>query len=329
MRPRPTGLGRRVIGWARLAVLSLSLSLSLNACTSAAVFAPLEPDSPGGLDSAEGHLLWRDALSPPARYRVLVVPGSGCESLAPSVDRLARGLLHAQVMLLQKPHLQTAVPGSPRPCHDAFVQADSLAAWLDRAMRLAGRGLSRTDPSLPLVLVGLSEGAELLPGLAAGLPDTVLLVLIGHAGLDPAEIGRLQAARLGQTSAWQAMVTAVRSAVPDDRLVEGRHRRYWSDLLDWPLAAALMRDPRPLLQVRGGRDLLMPDPAYTQFAAAAQEREGGYCHLVFAQADHELREPGADRLQWVWHWLEQLARERRHWRPDCNALQSSLSTLEP
>jgi hypothetical protein len=259
------------------------------------VALPAEPD--------DGAVLVRPALRAPARWRVLIVPGSGCESLAPSADRLARGLRQAQVVLLQKPALSP--PG--QPCSRAHLQADNLADWHQRALRLAAQGLASTDPQLPLVLVGLSEGAELLPGLVAARPEAAALVLVGHAGLDPAEAGALQAARLGQAAAWQTLMADTRGARDDDALLQGRHWRYWQVLQRWPLQAPLLADPRPLLQAWGGADALMPAAAYQRFADAARRRAAPFCALRFAHADHELRAPGADRLQQLWRWLDQVA----------------------
>jgi hypothetical protein len=268
-------------------------------------------------DAVDGRVLQRDALLPPALYRVLVVPGSGCVSLAPSAARLWQGLPHAQVMLLQKPHLNA----TDAPCSVAYLQTDRLGAWLDRARRLSQLALAATDASLPLVLVGLSEGAELLPALAQALPATRALVMVGNAGLDPAVTGRLQARRLGVESAWQSLLDRVATHPPDDRLVEGRHWRYWSDLSAWPLQQPLLDDPRPLLHAWGGQDRLISPDAYAAFGRLARQRAGGYCGVGFAQADHELRQPdGRDHLQTVWQWLETLALEGRDWRPNCDTL---------
>ncbi len=255
------------------------------------------------LDTAadDGQVLVRPALRAPARWRVLIVPGSGCTSLAPSADRLAHGLRQAHVLLLQKPAL--SAPG--QPCSVAHVRADNLVDWQQRALRLAAQGLAGTDPLLPLVLVGLSEGAELLPGLMAAHAEAAALVLVGHAGLDPAEAGALQAQRLGQTSAWRTLMAQTRGARDDEALLQGRHWRYWQVLQHWRLQTPLQTDSRPLLQAWGAADALMPAAAYQAFADAAQQRAAPYCGLRFAQADHELRAPGTDRLQQLWRWLDQ------------------------
>ena len=289
------------------------LALVLLAC--AATLAHAQPWPPAGPDARfsalptepdDGQVLVRPALRAPARWRVLLVPGSGCTSLQPSADRLARGLRQAQVVLLQKPLLSP--PG--QPCSRAHLLADNLADWQQRALRLAAQGLAGTDSRLPLVLVGLSEGAELLPGLVAARTEAAALVLVGHAGLDPAEAGALQAERLGQAAAWQALMAQTRGARDDDALVQGRHWRYWQVLQRWPLQAPLLADPRPLLQAFGGGDALMPASAYQRFAAAARRRAGPFCPVTFPRADHELREPAADRLQQVWRWLDQAAAGR-------------------
>ncbi|NML15020.1 alpha/beta hydrolase [Azohydromonas caseinilytica] len=266
-----------------------------------------------------GQVLARPALLPPARYRVLLVPGSGCHSLAPSADRLAAGLLHAEVLLLQKPHLLPAPgPGTAgSPCPEAFIRSDRLGAWLDRARQLAAQALQRQPAPLPLVLAGLSEGAELLPGLAAAFPEATLLVMAGHAGLDPAVAGRLQAERLDASAAWGALMAQAEASDPPDAVQHGRHLRYWRDLRHWRLRQPLLTDPRPLLHAWGGRDALMPPQAYAEFADAARHRAGGYCALAFPDADHELRASGRDHLQSVWAWLERLAREGGRWPGAC------------
>ncbi len=292
---------------------------------------PFETLAPAG---ADGALLRRGARAAPLRYRVIAVPGTGCRSLAPSAERLFAGLLHAEVWLLQKPDLSPAGAASPDDCSPSFIAADRLSAWQQRALDLVDAARREADLALPrplpLVLVGFSEGAELLPQLARALPATVLLVIIGNAGLDPAQTVALQARRLGHEAAWRALIEQAtgREAgqdAPASSLLQGRDRRYWQDLLRWPLLEPLLADPRPLLQVRGGRDALVPAEAYALFEASASTRAGGVCSVVFAQADHELREPGADRLQRVWAWIEAIARQRAGWSPDCAAIQANAS----
>jgi hypothetical protein len=271
------------------------------------------------VDPAEGQVLVRAAATEAPRWRLLLVPGSGCQSLQPSFSRLVGGAPGAQVFLLQKPHL------SGSECSLDFLQEDRLGVWRERALALARGALAGSDATLPLVLAGLSEGAELLPALAQAFPQASLLLMVGNAGLDPYTTGRLQARRLGVEQRWQAIFDAVDAGGSASRMIEGRDWRYWRDLRHWPLEQALLADPRPLLQVWGGQDDLVPQEAYRRFQARATQRQGGYCGLRFGAADHELREGGSDRLQAVWRGLELMLREPQGWRADCARLQRAAA----
>ena len=65
----------------------------------------------------------------PLRYRVIVIPGSGCDGLGAWADRYFAGLLHAQVLVLHKPGVQPGDRTAPGRCPPSFVATDALAAW--------------------------------------------------------------------------------------------------------------------------------------------------------------------------------------------------------
>lgn len=267
-----------------------------------------------------GRALVRPPLLAPARYRVVVVPGSGCVALDPSADRMFRGLLHAEVVLLQKPSLRSGDTDAVAECPPDFVREDRLSRWQSGVETLAGKVLENGPDDLPLVLAGLSEGAETLPGLASAWPGADLLVMVGHAGIDPGEAGALQARRLGAERAWGELRSlAQESDAGDDVVVHGRSLGYWRDLFAWRMQAPLLALPHPLLHAHGGLDALMPAQAYESFADRARLRPAGYCRLLFPDADHELRSPERDQLQSVWAWLERHARRDRRWPPECLA----------
>lgn len=257
--------------------------------------------------------LLRAPLAAPARYRLVYLPGSGCSGLAPVAGRMFRGLLHGQLMLLHKPGVRLDAGAAPAECPAEFVQADDMRSWLTHAkaavLALQEDGFAAGSAALPLILVGVSEGAELLPFLAAALPDVAGLVMISGSGLDPVEAGAMQAARLGETHEWQALARAQASSLPDEHLHDGRTLRYWRSLWGWHSEEALLSLPMPLLQVWGDADALLPAEAYERFAEQAQHRPGGYCQLRFAGADHGLQTAGRDGLQQVWALIEQWARQ--------------------
>lgn len=257
-------------------------------------------------------VLVRTPLAAPARYRLVYIPGSGCSGLASVADPMFRGLLHARLALLHKPGVRLDAGAAPVECPAGFVQSDDMRSWLTHAkatvLALQEDDLATGNAALPLILVGVSEGAELLPFLAAALLDVVGLVMISGAGLDPVEAGAMQAARLGETGEWQALARAQASSQPDDQLHDGRTLRYWRSLWGWRSQEALLSLPIPLLQVWGDSDTLLPAEAYQRFAERARHKPGGYCQLRFVGADHGLQTAGRDGLQTVWALIERWAR---------------------
>ena len=277
------------------------------------------------VEAADGltpvRVLIRQALVPPTRYRLLYIPGSGCSGLSLVADRMFRGLLHGQVLVLQKPGVQLDAGPTPSHCSDAFVKADDMRTWLIEAK--GSLQMVETSPPLPLLMVGVSEGAELLPFLAAAHPDASALLIISGTGLDPLETGAMQAARLGETPQWQALARAQASSMPDEHVHDGRTLRYWRSLWDWHSEEALMALPLPLMQVWGDADALLPPEAYERFAERAQRRAGGYCRLRFVGADHGLQAAGTDGLQKVWALVERWGRQ-----PEAGICDSLATTPE-
>ncbi len=254
--------------------------------------------------------LERPELAPPLRYRVVVVPGSGCAGLGPFADRYFAGLLHAQVLVLHKPGVHPMDRTAPGQCTQAFVQADAHATWLAHAQAALQAWQAGLVPDvLPTVLVGVSEGGELLPHLAPQVPRLAGLVLLGASGLDPREALTLQARRLGAQTALDALEQVQASAAPDASVHQGRSLRYWRDLWHWPQQQPLLDGPWPLLQVWGAEDALVPAQAYARFVRQAQGRAAPYCARALPGADHGLQAVGHDGVQQVWAWLEQWARE--------------------
>jgi alpha-beta hydrolase superfamily lysophospholipase len=264
-----------------------------------------------GRDGATLQALERGARVAPLRYRVVVVPGSGCAGMGAFAGRYFAGLLHAQVLVLHKPGVDPQARTAPGDCASGFVQQDRLSAWLGHARAaLQADALRRQgEPPVPQLLVGISEGAELLPALAPEVPQLAGLVLIGASGLDPQQAGALQAERLGAQAAWAALGHIQASRWADSAVVQGRSLGYWRDLWSWPLALPLVRSPWPLLQVWGGDDALVPAAAYAHFAHLAARRTVPYCARRIGGADHGLQRPdGSDGVQQVWAWVEQWAR---------------------
>jgi hypothetical protein len=170
--------------------------------------------------------------------------------------------------------------------------------------------------SLPTILVGISEGGELLPSIASVVPNLVGLVLLSSAGLNPREVGAMQADRLGEGHAWKSLVEASDSQLPDTLLIDGRTLRYWRDLMTWQLEQPLTESVLPLLQVWGDADDLIPPAAFVRFGKKSQARMASFCSWRMQGADHSLLgSNGNDGIQQVWARLETWA---RHGKMPCD-----------
>jgi hypothetical protein len=265
---------------------------------------------PGG-----GDLAYVSGLpAEPARYRVYVVPGSGCRGMAPIAPAYFEGLRAAEVVVLHKPHVDPARWPGPPDCGDAFVRHDrldtwagearSFLAWHVQAHPLAAQG--GEGPAMPVVLVGISEGAELVPVLAPVLPASTRVVLVGSTGLDPLEALGLQAQRQAAPDFVFRLRAQVRDlAVPDHHRWAGRSLGYWRSLAAWPLAEPLLRMAGPPVWMGFGEaDAQVPLAGLARFVERARARGRSLCVAVFAGADHGLQAPGHDALQTLWGWVE-------------------------
>jgi len=275
------------------------------------VASPFQMRTLPGQHGATLLALERAPLAPPLRYRVVVVPGSGCAGLGPFADRYFAVLLHAQVLVLHKSGVHPMDRTPPGQCTPAFVQSDAHAAWRAHAQAaLQAWQAGLPVDALPTVLVGISEGGELLPHLAAQVPYLAGLVLLGASGLDPREALQLQVLRLGAQGEGAALEQAqADDSLPDATVHQGRSLRYWRDLWHWPVQAPLLAGPWPLLQVWGAVDEQVPAEAYERFARQARGRSAPYCARALPGADHGLQAPGRDGVARVWAWLEQWARQ--------------------
>ena len=210
-RPRPKPPSGRWPWWLLLAVAPLFSGCTLPPSPPAApppsdfALYPL----PGATPDRPVLALVRAARMPPTRLRVIAVPGSGCTGFAPFADRYFAGLLHAEVWVLHKPGVDLQAGAAPTVCPPGFVEGDVLGRWQADALAAlrampttAVTVLAPANAPLPTVLVGISEGAELLPVLATAVPGLRGLVLLGAPGLDPLETAGLQVRRLGVGAGW-------------------------------------------------------------------------------------------------------------------------------
>ncbi|SDO66316.1 hypothetical protein SAMN05216303_10239 [Rhodoferax sp. OV413] len=285
------------MGWLQASRTALAVLACIGGCAQA---QPLFSSSTlPGLSPANPVPVLQREPSQPLRYRVIVLAGDGCMGLAPPLARSLASLPHAQLLVLHKPGVDPqAGPGS---CTPGFTQRDSLSRWQESARAaLRADALAQAGSApVPQLLVGVAEGINLLPGLAAEVQRLAGLVLLQGSGLDPLEAGVLQAQRSGQLAAWQALDEAQRSDAPDSSEVQGRSLRYWRDLWRWHTARPLIDLEWPILQLWGDADAQVPAAAYLRFAERAAGRSAPLCTRHVAAGDAGAQQLGI--------WLEKWA----------------------
>ena len=263
-------------------------------------------------------------LSEPPRHRVYVIPGSGCNGLAPIARAYFRGLATGEVVVVHKRHVDIKRwMGTDARCSSAFVKHDRLDRWAQEAQTFVAWHLRQYPPhaNQAVALVGISEGAEVLPVVAANQPGVVLLALVGSTGLDPLEALQLQALKEGAPG-FVAELTrqAADAAKADDTVWAGRSLGYWRTLLQWRYSQPLLDARQTLWLGFGTGDTAVPLEGLRRFQARAQSQGRWLCLALFDGADHGLQRHGGDQpLQQYWAWLAE-ALGRRDPAVDCAAL---------
>lgn len=253
----------------------------------------------------DGPMLSRSALAPPERYLAIVLPGSGCAGLRPIASDLFAGLLHARTLVVHPRHVDPERWPEPEHCTPEFVSHDALDRRLEDALRAVAPVVD--ESRLPIVLIGISEGAEIVPALAMRLArEPLLVVLLAHPGLDPVTLGDWQAARQGQLQDWRRQLELARQASAQD-VIGGRSARYWQVLEHWRVAEPLEKGRWPVLRVWGQADPRLPPESWSKDLWSAQ-RLLRWCDQPVAEADHGVQAPGLNGLVRAWAWIENFFR---------------------
>lgn len=255
--------------------------------------------------------LRREATVEPALLQLVVVPGSGCTGFAPFAARYFQGLTRARVLVLHKPYSDIFAGSAPAECSPDFVQYDSLSAWRDDAVAALQYVAGHDNHQLPTIVLGISEGAEIVPHLIHAVDNPIGMLFVSAAGLDPSVVGRMQASRLGQTTAWNRVEEQAASGLPDGMLVEGRTLRYWRDMFAWRVSTPRAAAKMPLLRVWGGNDALVPQSAYAVLSATLAGQIEPLCDWRMDAADHGLQTGSVDGMQLIWPRLVQWAKAGR------------------
>ncbi len=256
---------------------------------------------------------------------VFFISGSGCTSLRYFLPHYFRGLEGEsgpmRIFMLQKRFIGESTWGRSFGCDPAFIQADHPSQWLaDQAAFITAQRDAVAVHRRPsrIVIVGVSEGAEIAPLLARSMPGITHVVLLGNGGMPPLQAYRLQLLRHGMPmpaelaalsgadvehapaglakpmmlAAGMAKTAAACTVQPDaSRTIAGHSWRYWCELaqLDPTSDLLALTDDVPIWVAMGAEDDAVPI-ASAQYLARefARHRRPNLVLRIYPGADHQL-----------------------------------------
>lgn len=319
-RPTFSGVSRCVV----LLMLATTIELGCAAGPqTATVGAPLPPAAQSFAFRDGGVAFYFEiakSLVVAARRReswIFVFGGSGCIAMGPILPDYFRGLEGEsgplRVFVLHKRFVGAFTESTP--CSDDFVRWDHPRQWLADYQEFVESLLAHGDPGR-VVLVGISEGGEVVPLLARRISRVTHVVLLGNPGADSLESYRALGEKHG-IGEVDRVLRALREPPPLDpdspkARVAGRSWRYWSELAELKTRESILELALPIMIGMGGADVLMPVELVQQTRDAHAKRGRGPLTLaVFPDADHGLFDAsrGRNRLPDFWHqvdlWLGQ------------------------
>jgi pimeloyl-ACP methyl ester carboxylesterase len=242
---------------------------------------------------------------------VFVFPGSGCASMEPHLPGYFRGLEGEsgplRILVLEKRH--SSVRESAR-CDDRFVRDDHPRRWIDDYAEFVTRRLADAKPGR-VVLVGISEGGEVVPLLARRLRQVTHVVLLASPGADPLESYRVQGEKHGISGVGEVLRAIAGPPPPNpdapSAQLGGRSYRYWSELPELRTRESLLALDVPVLIGMGEADAMVPaELALGTREAHVRSGRGNLTLLTFPDADHGLvdRNDGRPRLPDFWHRVD-------------------------
>lgn len=260
----------------------------------------------------------------PVAAFLFVIAGSECRSMQAYLPDYFRGLDGEsgpfRIFILHKRHIEIGLePG--RSCNAAFVRDDYPERWLQdqtefilaNLAQAATEGWPQASPPARVVVMGISEGAEIAPLLALRIPAVTHLVLLGNGGMQPLDSYRLLATKAANADASRqlaALELALARPAPADpdapaARVNGRSWRYWSQLRELQHTDNLLTLNLPIFIGMGEADASVPvESAYylqRRFAAAGKHNLSLH---VYPGADHGLRSASRWYLPDFMHQLD-------------------------
>lgn len=252
-----------------------------------------------------------DADAPLANV-MFVISGSDCVSMGPFLPQYFSGLEgesgRTRIFILHKRHI---LPGSNgAQCGEPYIRADHPSRWQADQLEFmhAQMAALQTQAETPkrLIIMGISEGAELAPVLAKELHASHL-ILLSHAGMNALDVyAALARQNLAMQPAWRQLQSglSVTTTQPDSVRIHGRSWRYWSEIAHIPQTANLLALDIPILLGVGEADPVIPEKSIAQLQQQFQAAGKIIDIRRFPDADHSLSSKDKNYLPDFMHQID-------------------------
>ena len=263
----------------------------------------------------------KQASIPVSTY-LFIVSGSDCTSMRYFLPQYFHGLEgrfgKIRIFMLHKRFIEAHTWGRTLGCGEAFAKSDHPGRWIADQTEFIHAQLdaARRHQAMPkrVVVMGISEGGDIVPILARNIPGTTHAVILGNGGMDPFDAYQLQAHRHRFSEAIDALDALTRStpADPDSTAsgFGGRSWRYWSELRQITHTRNLLALSIPILMAMGDADQAVPAESATYLRERFQQQEkANLTLLIYPGADHGLRVGGVSRLPEFWRAFDEWVSE--------------------
>lgn len=249
----------------------------------------------------------------PVTY-LFVVGGSDCTSFAHFLPQYFRGLegesgdIH--IFMLQKRFIGARTWGRSFGCSKQFVRADYPERWIADQLEFIRQQLSflGAHPNRRIVLLGISEGGEIVPILAQRIPQTTHLVILANGGLDPLDAYSLQRAKLGlapSEALRKLLETPELDASKNTNLFFGRTATYWSQVNKIQQIENLLLLNMPILMTMGVEDEVVPiESAWYAKEKFENQRNKNLTLITYPGANHSLASEKVNFLPDFFHKMD-------------------------